>query len=204
MNHALTLIRQAQRKFADVLHYDGFPATLPFHRLGVRLGSVRKWYDGLPANVAKENSMKSRRSFLVLALAAFGLLSPAVTHASCTASTISGTYGFAVQGFNMKPGDPVAKSVAYALIGTITFNADGTVNRTFTLNAAGQIASDTNSGTSTENPDCSGSIAFNAPFGLETFSFTIVGKGAAILFLNTTTALFPNVGFVQSGRMEKQ
>jgi len=140
---------------------------------------------------------------LLLTAVALTLLSPIGAQASCSTSTISGTYGFAVQGFTLKPGDPVAKSTSYALIGTVTFNAYGTVNRAFTLDAAGQVTSvDTNAGTYTVNPNCSGSIAFDAPFGLETFSFTIVGKGAAILFLNTTT--LPNFGFVQSGRMERQ
>ena len=146
--------------------------------------------------------MKSYGPLLIVFAFVVLCFSPAVTHASCTASTISGAYGFTAQGFTMKPGDPVSKAIAIALVGSVTFNADGTVNRAFTLSAAGQITSDTNSGTYTVNPDCSGSIAFNAPFGLETFSFTIVGKGAAILFLNTTT--LPNFGFVESGRMEKQ
>ena len=150
--------------------------------------------------------MKSHESlFLVLALAVFGLLSPGLAHASCIASTISGTYGFAVQGFNMRLGDPAAKSTVYALIGTMSFHADGTVSRAFTLSLAGQILSATDSGTYTVNEDCSGTTAFrDTPFGLESFGLTIVGHGAAILFLNTTTTLLPNLGFVQSGRMEKQ
>jgi hypothetical protein len=105
--------------------------------------------------------MKSHESFfLVLALVVFGLLSPGLAHASFIASTISGTYGFAVQGFNMRLGDPAAKSTAYALIGTMSFHADGTVSRAFTLSLAGQILSATDSGTYTVNEDCSGTTAF--------------------------------------------
>ena len=146
-----------------------------------------------------------KRHLLLLTAAALTLLSLIGAQAGCLASTIAGTYGFAMQGLAQKPSDPVAKALAYALIGTFTFNADGTVNRSFTGSFYGNYASAADSGTYTVNSDCTGAIAMpNTPFGLETYSLTIVGKGDAIMFINTTTTLLPQVAFVQSSRMERQ
>jgi hypothetical protein len=142
---------------------------------------------------------------LLLTAVALTLLSPMGAQASCSASTIAGTYGFAMQGLFQKPGDTVAKALAYALIGTFTFNPDGTVNRSFTGSFEGNYLSASDSGTYAVNPDCTGAIAMpNTPFGLETYSLTIVANGDGIMFINTTTALLPKFGFVQSSRMERQ
>ncbi len=141
--------------------------------------------------------MKSH-SFLCSALALI-VLGPLAAHASCTASTVVGTYGFAVVGSAVRhPGSP-GPMFPVAVAGTFTFHADGTVNRAFTVSVAGEIASGvTDSGTYTVNADCSGTVALNVFFGLETFNLTIVGGGNAVHFINSTT------GIALAGRMEKQ
>ena len=144
-----------------------------------------------------------RHLILFFAFVVLGLCATSA-QASCTASTISGTYGFVSQGYAGKPGDPLQQFYAFVVVGTMTFNADGTVNRPATISFAGNLDSATTSGTYTVNSDCSGTMAFNVPAGVETFSFTIVQKGNVILFINTTENILPKLGFVQSGRAEKQ
>jgi len=141
-----------------------------------------------------------RHSSVFGAIALFLLgLCPVFAHAGCTASTITGTYGFSEEGYGIETGKPNPKFLPIALVGTFTFNADGTVNRALTISGAGGPASGADSGTYTVNADCSGTALFpNSPIGVEPFNLTIVGGGNAIHFINMVT------GVVLAGRMERQ
>ena len=126
-------------------------------------------------------------------------LCPVFAHAACTASNITGPYGFSVVGSAVEKPGTAGKFFPVAIAGTYTFNADGTINRSFTVSTAGLIVPATDSGTYTVNADCSGTAVFpNTPLGVETINLTIVGGGSAIHFINATT------GVALAGRMEKQ
>jgi hypothetical protein len=141
-----------------------------------------------------------RHSSVHGAIALFLLgLCPVFAHAGCTASNIAGAYGFSVEGYYVGQPNSPDRFFPVAFAGTYTFNADGTVNRSFTISIAGSIVPAKDSGTYAVNADCSGTAVFlNTPLGLETINLTIVGRGSAIHFLNATT------GVALAGRMEKQ
>jgi len=128
----------------------------------------------------------------------FGLC-PVFAQAGCTASNITGSYGFSAVGSGAVHPSTPGPSFTVAIAGTYTFNADGTVNRSFTISEAGLIISAQDSGTYTVNSDCSGTAIFpNTPLGSETINLTIVGGGSAIHWINATQ------GVALAGRMEKQ
>src|SRR5215469_4692853 len=118
-----------------------------------------------PANAAPKEKLMKRHSsvFGAIALLLLGIC-PVFAHAGCTASTIIGTYGFSEEGYGIETGKPNPKFLPIALVGTFTFNADGTVNRALTISGAGGPASGADSGTYTVNADCSGTALFpNSP-----------------------------------------
>jgi hypothetical protein len=110
-------------------------------------------------------------------------------HASepaCSASTIAGTYGFALDGlvsgsFNGNP-QFVGRFYPLAAVGTFSFDGGGTSSRSYTVSFGGQISQNSDSGPYSVNSDCTGSATYSDG----TWNFVIVRKGREIKAMNAS------------------
>jgi len=102
----------------------------------------------------------------------------------CTASTIAGAYGFAINGlasvsFNGQP-QRVGAFSPLAAAGTFSFDGRGNAFRSFTLSFVDKFPLD--SGPYTVNSDCTGFATFSDG----TWNMVIVGRGKEIKAINAT------------------
>ena len=121
---------------------------------------------------------------VLLTLAAAVTLVPAL-HAhdrECTATTVKGKYGFTFSGLQFQN-----VPVPWQGVGLMTFDGAGNASGTFTFSLNGQIASSPYTGTYTVNPDCTGSVTGASPIGGDDATFVIVGGGAEIFAVDTST-----------------
>ena len=124
---------------------------------------------------------------IVLALLLAGKQHTVRADPGCTASTIAGTYGFALNGlasgsFNGPP-QRIGAFFPLAAVGTFSFDGDGNAFRSYTLSFGGQIFSGARgSGPYTVNSDCTGSATFSDG----TWNMVIVGRGKEIKTMNAT------------------
>jgi len=116
-----------------------------------------------------------------------------VANASCLLTgpaAIKGTYGWAVQGYNIQPAEPNTPKpppTYLAIAGTYTFDGKGKVSRKFDISADGNIIENlTDAGTYTVNPDCTAIAKITAPQFIETIKITILQGGAILTFINAT------------------
>jgi hypothetical protein len=127
-------------------------------------------------------------SILVIgALIAVMMPTRSLVHASepqCTASTIAGTYGFALEGLvsDSFSGSPQLVGGFYPLaaVGTFSFDGTGTSSRSYTLSFGGQSSQNSDSGPYSVNSDCTASATYSDG----TWSFVIVRKGQEIKAMN--------------------
>lgn len=128
-------------------------------------------------------------SFVIIGLALLLAGKQGIVQASpgCTASTIAGAYGFAINGlvsgsFNGQP-QRVGAFFPLAAAGTFSFDGRGNAFRSFTLSFGGQISPGTSdSGPYTVNSDCTGVATFSDG----TWNMVIVGRGKEIKAINAT------------------
>jgi hypothetical protein len=138
------------------------------------------------------NTRKIRLGISILvtgALIAVMMPTRSLVHASepqCAASTIAGTYGFALDGlvsgsFNGNP-QLVGRFYPLAAVGTFSFDGRETSSRSYTVSFGGQISQNSDSGPYSVNPDCTGSATYSDG----TWNFAIVGKGREIKAMNAS------------------
>lgn len=137
------------------------------------------------------NTYKSRLAIGTLVIGALiGVVIPThnLVHASegCSATTIAGTYGFALDGlvsgsFNGNP-QLVGRFYPLAAVGTFSFNGEATSSRSYTVSFGGQISQNSDSGPYHVNPDCTASATYSDG----TWNFVIVGKGREIKAMNAS------------------
>jgi len=84
-------------------------------------------------------------------------------------------------------------------VGVLAFDGAGTLSVSFTDVQQGVASTETDGGTYTVNPDCTGSIlTTTGPSAGITFNMVIIGGGAEIFGINTTA------GFTSSFDAKKQ
>lgn len=112
-----------------------------------------------------------------------------VVHANepaCSASTITGSYGFALDGlvsgsFNGNP-QLVGRFYPLAAVGTFSFDGGTTSSRSYTVSFGGQVSQNSDSGPYNVNPDCTGSATYSDG----TWNFVIVRDGREIKAMNAS------------------
>jgi hypothetical protein len=117
---------------------------------------------------------KTLRIALMIVLATFAL-SPAARAATCSNTSLSGTYGFLHDGTDSN-GTP-----ATAAVSQITFDsATGTFNVETTASHGGVIATESTTGTYTVASNCTGT---GSPTGASPFSIAVTSRGFLALHL---------------------
>jgi hypothetical protein len=103
----------------------------------------------------------------------------------CNASTVKGSYGFAIGGFvsTTFSGNPqqVGEFFPLAAAGTFSFDGQGTTSRSFTVSFGGATFPASDSGPYTVNRDCT----LSASYSDGTWSMVIIGRGKEIKAMNT-------------------
>ena len=130
-------------------------------------------------------TMKPTVGFVALALLTLGALGPASTSAvaGCTNKSLSGYYGFTIQGTKFGGLGFVGQQVGVALA---QFYGDGTFTQIDTVTIAGNVVSDFThtpaTGTYTVNSDCTGTFIINFTDGRPPVgaSFVLVDNGNEI------------------------
>jgi hypothetical protein len=103
----------------------------------------------------------------------------------CNASTVKGSYGFAIGGlvsttFNGNP-QLVGEFVPLAAAGTFSFDGQGNTSRSFTVSFGGATFPSSDSGPYTVNRDCT----MSATYSDGTWTMVIIGRGKEIKAMNT-------------------
>jgi len=104
----------------------------------------------------------------------------------CSASTIAGTYGFALDGlvsgsFNGSP-QLVGRFYPLAAVGTFSFDGEATSSRSYTVSFGGPVSRNRDSGPYHVKSDCTGSATYSDG----TWNFVIVGEGREIKAMNAS------------------
>jgi hypothetical protein len=118
-----------------------------------------------------------------------------VTHI-CNSATLSGAYGYLMTGqvFNSTVG-----FIPFTDSGSLTWDGNGKVTGSSTLNVDGGITSRTLTGTYMVNSDCTGSLKYKDNLGNSgSINMVIIGSGTEIQFLETDS------GTVISGNAKPQ
>jgi hypothetical protein len=150
--------------------------------------------------------LKSLRSFaapLAVAVVLFAAvaLMPGLrvkAQSGCTAGTLSGPYGFAIQGYYF---DPSFNYGMYAAAGRVVFNGAGAISGTVSESYSGQILrSHPLVGDYVVNADCTGTarLVSKEYNSLSNFDFVITGGGKEVQFIQM------DQGMVISGPAKQQ
>ena len=113
---------------------------------------------------------------------------PAVyAESGCSAANLHGPYAFSQDGY--APLVEGGNFLPFFNVGVIAFDGEaGTFSVSFTDVQQGVASTETDTGTYTVNPDCTGSISVTAgPGAGATFNIVIIGGGAEIFAINTAT-----------------
>ncbi len=105
----------------------------------------------------------------------------------CAITSLNATYGFAFEGYATSGPPTAAKIGAFfpvAAAGTISFQSNGNLNRSFSVSVGGAIFPVSDSGSYTLNDDCT--FTANLPAVGETWNFVPVSGGKQLnFFVNT-------------------
>ena len=116
----------------------------------------------------------------------------------CNASTIKGTYGFAIGGLvsSSFSGNPkqIGEFVPLGGAGTFSFDGHGSTSRSLTLSYGGAVFPVSDSGPYTVNSDCT----VSATYSDGTWNMVIVGQGKEIKAMNASP------GVVVQGTLTRQ
>ena len=101
----------------------------------------------------------------------------------CSAATLNGRYGLTFSGFSTTGAlpAPVSTSIPVAGGGLVTFDGNGNLSASETVNFGGLILPVNVTGTYTVNPDCTGSFTTSRAH----LNLVIVRNGREILAVNT-------------------
>jgi hypothetical protein len=115
----------------------------------------------------------------------------------CSVATLNGHYAFSQPGW---AGAGQGNQLPFFNVGVVAFDGTtGTVSASFTGVSHGVVSTETDAGTYTVNPDCTGSISFTTgPGAGVTFNMVIIGRGAELFGINTSA------GFTSSLDAKKQ
>ena len=117
----------------------------------------------------------------------------------CSVATLNGSYAFSQPGWGPLHGQGQGNQLPFFNVGVAAFGGTGTVSVSFTSVQSGVVSTETDAGTYTVNPDCTGSISFTTgPGAGVTFNMVIIGRGAELFGINTSA------GFTSSLDAKKQ
>lgn len=107
--------------------------------------------------------------------------------AACPVASLNATYGFAFAGYASSGPPPAVKITSFtpvAAAGTITFQSNGNLNRSFNVSFGGNIASISDSGSYSLNQDCT--FTANLPEVGEVWNLIPVEGGKQLKFFVNT------------------
>jgi hypothetical protein len=113
---------------------------------------------------------------------------PAVyAQSGCSVANLHGHYAFSQEGY--APLVEGGNFLPFFNVGVLAFDGAGTFSVSFTDVQQGVVApTETDAGTYTVNPDCTGSLSITTgPGAGATFNIVIIGGGAEIFGINTAT-----------------
>jgi len=114
----------------------------------------------------------------------------------CSVATLNGHYAFSQPGW---AGAGQGNQLPFFNVGVLAFDGTGTLSVSFTSVSRGVVSTETDAGTYTVNPDCTGSISITTgPGAGVTFNTVIIGGGAELFGINTSA------GFTSSFDAKKQ
>jgi hypothetical protein len=114
----------------------------------------------------------------------------------CSVGTLNGDYAFSQPGW---AGAGQGNQLPFFNVGVLAFGGTGALSVSFTSVSRGVVSTETDAGTYTVNPDCTGSISITAgPGAGVTFNIVIIGHGAELFGINTSA------GFTSSVDAKKQ
>jgi hypothetical protein len=117
----------------------------------------------------------------------------------CSVATLNGNYAFSQPGWGSLHGQGQGNQLPFFNVGVVAFDGTGTVSVSFTNVQSGVVSTETDAGTYTVNPDCTGSLSFTTgPGAGATFNMVIIGRGAELFGINTSA------GFTSSFDAKKQ
>jgi hypothetical protein len=117
----------------------------------------------------------------------------------CSLATLNGNYAFSQPGWGSLHGQGQGNQLPFFNVGVVAFDGTGTVSVSFTNVQSGVVSTETDAGTYTVNPDCTGSLSFTTgPGAGATFNMVIIGRGAELFGINTSA------GFTSSFDAKKQ
>lgn len=123
---------------------------------------------------------------------------PVKAQSGCTASTLSGPYGFAIQGYYFSPDSYYGM---YAAAGRIVFNGEGGITGSLTESYSGQIMRGRPlSGDYVLKADCTGTARLvSKEYGsISNLDFVVTGGGKEVQFIQSDS------GMVVSGAAKQQ
>jgi hypothetical protein len=124
-------------------------------------------------------------------------VTPVHAQGGCSVATLTGNYAFSQPGW--APLRVNGNQLPFVNVGVLAFDGSGTLSISFTDVFHGVVSTETDAGTYTVNPDCTGSASVTAgPSAGITFNVVIIGDGAELFGNNTTT------GFTSSFDAKKQ
>jgi hypothetical protein len=115
----------------------------------------------------------------------------------CSVATLNGHYAFSQPGW---AGAGQGNQLPFFNVGVVAFDGTtGTVSASFTGVSHGVVSTETDAGTYTVNPDCTGSMSFTTgPGAGAAFNIVIIGGGPELFGINTSA------GFTSSFDAKKQ
>jgi hypothetical protein len=118
-------------------------------------------------------------------------------HGGCSVDSLNGEYAFSQPGWAPSVGQ--GNQLPFFNVGVLAFGGTGTFSVSFTDVSDGVVSTETDAGTYTVNPDCTGSISvMTGPAAGVTFNMVIIGRGAELFGINTAA------GFTSSFDAKKQ
>lgn len=115
----------------------------------------------------------------------------------CSVATLNGNYAFSQEVWAPLAGQ--GNQLPSFNVGVFAFGGTGTFSVSFTDVFHGVVSTETDAGTYTVNPDCTGSFSITTgPAAGVTFNMVIIGRGAELFGINTTA------GFTSSFDAKKQ
>jgi hypothetical protein len=104
----------------------------------------------------------------------------------CSVATLNGGYAFSQPGWAPLAGQQ-GNQLPFFNVGVVAFGGTGTLSVSFTSVTRGVVSTETDAGTYTVNPDCTGSISITTgPGAGVAFNTVIIGRGAELFGINTT------------------
>ncbi|HUE56628.1 MAG TPA: hypothetical protein VMO76_12390 [Candidatus Udaeobacter sp.] len=117
----------------------------------------------------------------------------------CSVATLNGSYAFSQPGWGPLHGQGQGNQLPFFNVGVAAFGGTGTVSVSFTSVQSGVVSTETDAGTYTVNPDCTGSMSFTTgPGAGAAFNIVIIGGGPELFGINTSA------GFTSSFDAKKQ